>query len=99
MSQHATAQWLVTYDIADPRRLSRLFKYLKKNGVPVQYSVFLVEASAIRMAAMMVQIDSIIHPQADDVRAYCLPDTLWQATLGKSILPADTLPGNDFLLR
>jgi CRISPR-associated protein Cas2 len=98
MSQHATAQWLVTYDIADPRRLSRLFRYLKKHGVPVQYSVFLVEASAVKMAAMMAHVDSMIHPRADDVRAYCLPDKLWQATLGKSILPAGSLPGHDFLL-
>lgn len=49
MSQHASAQWLVTYDIADPKRLGRLFRYLKKQGVPVQYSVFLVDASAAKM--------------------------------------------------
>jgi len=98
MSQHATAQWLVTYDIADPRRLARLFKYLKKQGVPVQYSVFQVEASATKMATLMVKIASMIHPKADDVRAYCLPDNLWQATLGKSILVEDSLPGQGFLL-
>ncbi len=98
MSQHATAQWLVTYDITDPRRLSRLYRFLKKQGVPVQYSVFFVEASAVKMADLMVQIGKMIHKDADDVRAYCLPENLWQATLGKSILPEGILPGDGFLL-
>ena len=98
MSQHANARWIVTYDIADPRRLSRLFRYLKKQGVPVQYSVFLVNASAAKMARLIAQIATMIDPCADDVRAYCLPENLWQVTLGHSILPEDILPGEGFLL-
>lgn len=98
MSQHATAKWLVTYDVANPRRLSRLFRYLKKQGVPIQYSVFQLDVSATKMATVMAQIARIIDPQADDVRAYCLPANLWEASMGKSILPADSLPGKDFLL-
>lgn len=98
MSKNQTARWLVTYDIADPRRLSRLFRFLKKQGVPVQYSVFMVEASAVKMASLMVQIATMIHKDADDVRAYCLPENLWQATIGKSILPEGILPGDGFLL-
>lgn len=98
MSQHASAQWLVTYDIADPRRLTRLFKLLKKQGIAVQYSVFLVEASAVKMGSLMVQIAKIIAADADDVRAYRLPENGWKATLGASLLPDDILPGTGFLL-
>lgn len=97
MSQNANAKWLVTYDIANPRRLGRLFRYLKKQGVPIQYSVFQLEVSAAKMATVMTQIARIIDPQADDVRAYCLPVNLWQATLGKTILPEGSLPGKEFL--
>jgi len=97
MSQHARARWLVTYDIADPKRLTHLFKFLKKQGVPVQYSVFLVEASAIKMASLIVQIAKMIDSDADDVRAYRLPENTWQATLGASILPEGLLPGGEFL--
>ena len=93
MSQTATARYLVTYDIADPKRLSRLFKFMKKQGVPVQYSVFLVETSAAKLAELMLRIAKIIHPSADDVRAYRLPDNGWQVTMGASILPDDILPG------
>lgn len=98
MSQHASARWLVTYDIADPRRLGRLFKFLKKQGVPVQYSVFLVEASAVKMGSLIVQIAKMIDADADDVRAYRLPENTWKVTLGNSILPEDILPGGEFLL-
>ena len=93
MSQNATASYLVTYDIADPRRLVRLYRYLKKQGLPIQYSVFLVEASAAQMGSLMVKIAKMIHPDADDVRAYRLPENGWQVTLGASILPDNILPG------
>lgn len=98
MSQHASARWLVTYDIADPKRLGRLFKFLKKQGVPVQYSVFLVEASAVKMGDLIVQIAKMINADADDVRAYRLPENAWKVTLGSGILPEDILPGGEFLL-
>lgn len=97
MSQKEIARWLVTYDIADPRRLNRIFRYLKRQGVPVQYSVFLVEASAVKITDIMRYMTAIIHPQVDDVRAYRLPSKLWQVSLGKSILPEDSLPSHDFL--
>ena len=97
MSQNETARYLVTYDIADPRRLSRLFRFMKKQGVPVQYSVFLVETSAAKMGNLMARIAQMIHAEADDVRAYRLPDNGWQVILGTSILPEDVLPGG-FLL-
>ena len=93
MSLHANARWLVTYDMADPNRLTRLFKFLKKQGVPVQYSVFLVDASAAKMGSLMMQITKMIDPDADDVRAYRLPENAWKMTLGASILPEDILPG------
>ena len=98
MSLHASARWLVTYDIADPKRLARLFKFLKKQGVPVQYSVFLVEVSAAKMGSLIVQIAKMVDADADDVRAYRLPENTWKVTLGSSILPEDILPGGEFLL-
>ena len=91
MSLHANARWLVTYDIADPRRLARVFKFLKKQGVPVQYSVFQVDASAAKMGSLMVQMAKLIDATADDVRAYRLPANTWKATLGAGMLPEGVL--------
>lgn len=89
MSQHAQASWLVTYDIVEPRTLARVFKLLKKKGVPVQYSVFLVQASAVQIGSLMVQIAKLIDARADDVRAYRLPENGWKVTLGAAMLPED----------
>lgn len=91
MSLHANARWLVTYDIADPRRLARVFKFLKKQGVPVQYSAFQVDASAAKMSNLMVQMTTLIDADADDVRAYRLPENTWKATLGAGMLPEGVL--------
>ncbi len=98
MSLHASARWLVTYDIANPRRLGRLFKFLKKQGVPVQYSVFLVEASTVKMGSLMLQMAQIVDADADDVRAYRLPENPWKFTLGGSMLPEGITPGGKFEL-
>lgn len=98
MSQHASANWLVTYDIADPRRLARLFKFLKKQGIPMQYSVFLVEASAAKMGNLIVQIAKMVDKDADDVRAYRLPERTWKVTLGASILPEGIMLGEGVTL-
>lgn len=87
MSLNQSASWLVTYDIADPRRLARVFKKLKKNGVPVQYSVFSVDANTLQVKMLMAQLATLIHPTEDDVRAYRLPERGWRATLGAAILP------------
>lgn len=89
MSQHAAANWLVTYDIVKPRNLGRVFRLLKKHGVPVQYSVFFVTASAVQMADLVVQIALRIDKQTDDVRAYRLPAKPWQVSLGAAIIADD----------
>ena len=89
MSQNQTAQWLVTYDIAHPRRLTSVFKRLKKEGIPMQYSVFAVDASATKMGLLMAALASLIDSKEDDVRAYRLPENGWRATLGDAMLPQD----------
>jgi CRISPR-associated protein Cas2 len=83
MSTHQKAQWLVNYDIADPKRLARVFKYLKKEGIPMQYSVFSVEASNAKMGAIMAHLATLIDARDDDVRAYRLPENGWRATWAK----------------
>ena len=79
----------MTYDIVEPRRLARVFKLLKKNGVPVQYSVFFVPASAMQMGNLVIQLAKLIDAKTDDIRAYRLPENAWKVTLGATIIPDD----------
>ncbi len=89
MNINQKAAWLVTYDIADKRRLSRVFKQLKSDGVPMQYSVFAVDASKAQMGTLMAKLATLIDKREDDVRAYRLPENGWRATLGNTMLPED----------
>lgn len=90
MALNAPRAWLITYDITDPKRLSRLHRFLRKHAVPVQYSVFHFEGSAAKMGRLMAQIETRIDPRTDDVRAYQLPEQLSIDTLGRGVLPSQT---------
>jgi CRISPR-associated protein Cas2 len=89
MSLNETASWIVAYDIAHPRRLARVFSYIKRQGIPLQNSVFVVEASNATMDRFMAHIATLIDARDDDVRAYRLPKNGWRTTLGSPKLPDD----------
>jgi len=83
--------WLVAYDIASPRRLRRVHACLKRHGIPVQYSVFLVYTDRRGIDALMAELAELIHPRRDDVRAYRLPPGLWYRSIGAPTLPRGLL--------
>jgi CRISPR-associated protein Cas2 len=79
MSQ--STHYLIAYDIASPRRLGKVHRFLKKEGLAVQYSVFLVQLSPALLKNLLANIEKIIDAQSDDVRAYpvCWLDRFWVA--------------------
>ncbi|GAB4362646.1 MAG: hypothetical protein Kow0060_18990 [Methylohalobius crimeensis] len=64
---------LACYDISDPKRLNRVHRYLKKIGIPLQYSVFLLHVEPIKLGRITAGLDRLINPHEDDVRIYPLP--------------------------
>lgn len=60
-------RYIVTYDIADPRRLRLVFKQLKGFGEHLQLSVFRCDLTAMRLAQMKAALMDIIHAQEDQV--------------------------------
>lgn len=104
MALNTPRGWLVTYDIANPKRLGRLHRFLVKQATPIQYSVFHFEGSAAQMGRLMADIEKRIDPKQDDVRAYLLPEPIQIDTLGRGGLPhqtylmSDTSPGLQHLL-
>ena len=80
--------YLVSYDIANPKRLVRLHRALKKQATPIQYSVFLGLFTPARLDKCEATIRSIIDWRTDDVRIYPLPPGGQQRRLGRATLPA-----------
>ena len=87
MALGAVHAWLITYDIADHKRLGRLHRFIKKNAAPVQYSVYATQKSVAGIGRLANEIRDYIKPQEDDVRIYQIPDRPLIMTLGKSALP------------
>lgn len=87
MSVTAVKTWLVAYDIADPRRLRRVHRAVRRAGASVQYSAYSVPARDAELDALLQAVGTFIDPVADDVRAYHLPARCRVWTLGRQGLP------------
>ncbi len=79
--------FLVCYDIADKKRLSKVHRYLVKVALPIQYSVFLAYLTANKLETMLIDIKALINLREDDVRVYPLPDKMEYYRLGRQQLP------------
>lgn len=85
-----TGQWLVAYDIADPKRLARVHRLLVAWALPAQYSVFLLVATRESVGVLVGELARLIHPRQDDVRIFRL-EAGWQRSLGANTLPRGVL--------
>ena len=59
--------YLVTYDIADAKRLRRVFKTMKGFGAHLQFSVFQCDLPDIDLVRMKAALTDIIHQTEDQV--------------------------------
>lgn len=67
------APYLVCYDIADPRRLSRVLRYMKGQGIHLQYSVFYCMLTWPELSGLKGRLQLMINRREDDIRIYPLP--------------------------
>ena len=81
------SDFLICYDITDPRRLARLHRFLKKRAAPLQYSVFLMTGDDRTLERCMNDAATLIDPVTDVLRAYPLPKRGLRARLGTPCLP------------
>ncbi|PCH54251.1 MAG: CRISPR-associated endonuclease Cas2 [Flavobacteriaceae bacterium] len=62
--------WLITYDIANPKRWRKVFRLLKSYGFSVQLSVFECRLSAAQQKKLWQDLEKLVHPLEDCVNAY-----------------------------
>lgn len=75
-------QWMVvSYDITDDRRRTKVMKTLAGYGQRVQYSVFECEVRPAQVDELQRRLRRIIRPEQDSVRFY----PLCEECLGKVI--------------
>jgi CRISPR-associated protein Cas2 len=75
--------YVVSYDIPDDKRRTRVHATLKNYGTRVQYSVFECELEPARLAELHSRLAKLIVPHEDHLRYYrlckdCLAQTLTQ---------------------
>lgn len=94
MSRPAIA-YLICYDIADPRRLVRVHKFLRTRAYAVQYSVFVGRLTRKALAMVMAGLAKRIDSSRDDVRIYPLPERPLIVGHGQSLLPEGVVVGTE----
>lgn len=72
MSPRATANsprhtWLVCYDIADPKRLRRVFKTCKNYGNHLQYSIFECDLNPVERCRLEQELSGLLKHDEDQV--------------------------------
>ena len=87
MALNQARNWLIAYDIVDPRRLRRAYRYLCEHAVPVQYSVFATRAAPMKLGIIRAGLVSIVDAGDDDVRMYPVPEPANLVVYGKKALP------------
>ena len=59
--------YIITYDISDDKRRTKVFKALKDNGDHVQYSVFFCQLSSMELAVLRGTLQSYINAREDQI--------------------------------
>lgn len=77
------APYLVCYDITDPKRLGRVFRLLKGNGIHLQYSVFHCSLTWPELMSLKVRLVELINKKEDDIRIYPLPSEYKVTVMGR----------------
>jgi CRISPR-associated protein Cas2 len=89
MADSQRGLYVIAYDIANPRRLARIHRFLKKQGLPVQYSVFTVAIKRKALLRLLHNLKRWIIENEDDIRCYRLPQENDISTLGRQFFPGD----------
>ena len=79
--------YLIAYDIRAPHRWRRVYGYLRRRGVHLQYSVFFARLSRKGLDQMVTRLERMIDPRHDDVRIYPVPENPDWVWIGENALP------------
>ncbi|MBT6339968.1 MAG: CRISPR-associated endonuclease Cas2 [Desulfobacula sp.] len=69
----------MAYDISNPKRLSKIHRMIKKHGIAIQKSLFLIKNTENMVNKLLNEISTIMNLKEDDLRAYPIihPREVW----------------------
>lgn len=76
-------KFLITYDIRDPKRWSKVYKIIQKEGLNVQLSCFEVQMSYYMLEKFLDQLAKYIDSKQDSIYAYPISESSFLLKLGK----------------
>jgi len=78
------AAYIISYDIADAKRLGKVARYLERQAIRIQHSIFYVEpTNSNKLYDIIEMLNSYINEQDDDIRIYTVINT--GAALGQAV--------------
>ncbi|MDP8033567.1 CRISPR-associated endonuclease Cas2 [Pasteurella atlantica] len=80
-------KYLIGYDIADEKRLQRIYRKVLKYATPIQYSLFIFEGEDVLLQKCINDILTVFDEKEDDLRIYPLSTRGLQWTIGKPLFP------------
>ncbi len=76
------SNYLICYDICDPKRLGKVLRLMKDHGLHVEYSVFHCSLTWPELQTMKRDLLRLIDDEKDDVRIYPLPEKVKVMKIG-----------------
>jgi CRISPR-associated protein Cas2 len=78
------SEFLIAYDIKNQKRVAKFGRFMSKNCIRIEYSVFYTKMSKEKMSEFAIKILDYIDTNEDDVRIYEIID--YGIALGKADL-------------
>lgn len=76
---------LICYDVADPKRLRRVFREVRDVALPVQKSVFVAQLSEREIAMLMERLAECLDAGEDRLQVFALRELEPPQSLGKAM--------------
>jgi len=65
--------YIIAYDISDTKRLARVARYLTKESMRIQYSIYyLPRTPKERLSRIVEELSELIDKEEDDLRIYTI---------------------------
>ncbi|MGV6817466.1 MAG: CRISPR-associated endonuclease Cas2 [Thiotrichales bacterium] len=82
-----THEYIISYDIAAPKRLARIFRIIKTYALPLQYSVFYARIDRCTRDSLITELQAELKSTEDDLRIYTLAKKFQFNYIGENPFP------------